>query len=178
MPRRVPIGFVPLLLLLVLCASAAEPSVEFNRDVRPILADHCFQCHGPDANQRQADLRLDMPEAAAANREGGPVVVAGQPDQSELWRRITSADADERMPPPDKGRKLTDSEVTTLKQWILNGARFEKHWSLLPIDQPTLPQVAGTHRVPLPHDGTRSVPTTEFATGPLDTFILARLQKT
>src|SRR6187397_2285020 len=90
-------------------ALAAEPphAIEFNRDVRPILADHCFQCHGPDANQRKADLRLDTADAAATNREGGPVVVAGDLAKSELWRRITSADADERMPPADKGRKLT-----------------------------------------------------------------------
>src|SRR5688572_1742549 len=94
---------LPIRLLLLTCAHAAtamgaEPArpVEFNRDVRPILSDHCFQCHGPDANQRQADLRLDSQEELA-NREGGPVVVGGILEKSELWRRIISTDPDERM---------------------------------------------------------------------------------
>src|SRR5947209_18894079 len=93
-----------LFLAMARAAYAGKPQrgVEFNRDVRPILADHCFQCHGPDAKQRKADLRLDMPEPGYSKREGGVVVVAGQPEKSELWRRITSADPEERMPPPGK----------------------------------------------------------------------------
>ena len=124
---------VALLLVMSDVVAAASPSIEFNRDVRPILADRCFQCHGPDAKQRQGDLRLDTADAASAERKGGPVVVAGQPERSELWRRINSSDADERMPPPDKGGKLTAAEIATLKQWIIEGARLEKHWSLLPV---------------------------------------------
>src|SRR5687768_11998809 len=97
------------LLLACGAAAAAEPrqAIEFNRDVRPILADHCYHCHGPDPGQRQVDLRLDTADGAAANREGGPIVIAGRPEQSELWRRITSSDAAERMPPPEKGKSLT-----------------------------------------------------------------------
>jgi mono/diheme cytochrome c family protein len=161
MRRRVLIRFLPLILLLAANANSAEPGVEFNRDVRPILADHCFQCHGPDARQRQAELRLDTADATAANRDGGPVIVPGQPEKSELWRRITSTDADERMPPADKGRKLTDSEIAILRQWITDGAKFERHWSLLPIERPPVPAVKNARAANLP----------------LDTFVLARLEK-
>jgi hypothetical protein len=155
-------GMVLLLLFATsLVAAPPESGIEFNRDVRPILADHCFQCHGPDAKQRKADLRLDTAEAAAPDRKGGPVVIAGQPEKSELWRRITSADADERMPPPQKGTKLTAAETATLKHWIIEGAKFEKHWSLLPVRQPPLPR-SFDHK---------------DANDTIDTFILARLEK-
>src|SRR2546423_10999873 len=117
------------------------PAIEFNRHVRPILADHCFQCHGPDARQRKGDLRLDTPEAASAERPGGAVVMAGNLEKSELLRRITSTDAEERMPPPVKGEKLTAAEIATLKQWIVEGARFQKHWSLLAVQRPTWPEI-------------------------------------
>src|SRR5438309_9582137 len=104
-------------LLLVASVAAAEPplAIEFNRDIRPILADHCFACHGPDARQRKADLRLDIPEAADPKREEGPVVVAGHPEKSRLWRRINSSDPDEQMPPPDKGRRLNEGEIAIVK---------------------------------------------------------------
>jgi mono/diheme cytochrome c family protein len=148
-----------VLLTAVRNCVAADPTVEFNRDIRPILADHCFQCHGPDANQRQAELRLDIPDGAAPARDGSPVVVAGLPEKSELWRRINATDPDERMPPPDKGRQLNNAELAAIRQWILQGAQWQKHWSLLPVRRPELPAVA-------PPGSPR---------GPLDTFILARL---
>jgi len=140
---------------------AAEPPIEFNRDVRPILADHCFQCHGPDARQRQADLRLDTGEGAHAKRDSGTAVVAGQPEQSELLGRVSSTDPDLRMPPPDKGRKLTEAETATLKRWIAEGGQWQKHWSLLPVTRPNAP----TLRNPA------------MTRGPLDSFVLARLEK-
>ena len=90
MHRRLALASVMALVLASIARS--EQRIEFNRDVRPILADHCFACHGPDSKQRQGDLRLDTAEAASPNREGGAVVVAGHPEQSELWRRITAAD--------------------------------------------------------------------------------------
>jgi len=149
-------GAFAILLLIVRAAIAADPlQIEFNRDVRPILADHCFQCHGPDAKQRQAELRLDVESAEPK------VVVAGQPESSELIRRVTSADPDERMPPPKKGRKLAENEVATLKQWIAGGAKWQKHWSLLPVVRPDIPQ---PHLLAAPRS-------------PLDAFILARLAK-
>jgi hypothetical protein len=123
-------------LALGMSARAVEPgAIEFNRDVRPILADHCFRCHGPDAKQRQADLRLDVESAEPK------VVDPGQPDSSELIRRVTSADPDERMPPPDGGRRLTEAEVAILKGWIAGGGRWQKHWSLLAVVRPAPPEI-------------------------------------
>ena len=149
-----------LLGLYVGISHAAEP-IEFNRDIRPILADHCFACHGPDGRQRQADLRLDTGEGAHAKRDSGRVVVAGRPDASELYRRVTSNDPDVRMPPPGKGRKLLDAEIATLRAWIEQGGQWQKHWSLIPVTRPNLPAI----RKPA------------AARSGLDTFILARLQK-
>lgn len=143
-------------------AVAEEPlpaKIEFNRDVRPILADHCFGCHGPDEKQRQGELRLDTAEGLSAERGSGPVVIAGQPEKSELIRRITSADADERMPPAGKGRPLSKAQTAVLVEWVRQGAVWQKHWSLLPVERPALPQ--------LQKQGA--------AQGPLDTFILQRL---
>src|SRR5947199_5066890 len=99
---------------LVLPALGAEP-VEFNRDVRPILSDACFQCHGPDKAKRKADLRLDRPD-------GQKVVVPGKPAESELVKRITSADPDEVMPPPKSARSLTAAQKDVLKKWVEQGA--------------------------------------------------------
>src|SRR3954454_20845025 len=120
MPYRFRIAMVAGLACLARAAAVEDrPAIEFNRDVRPILADHCFQCHGPDAKQRKADLRLDGPDAGESKREGGPVVGAGEREKSELWGRITSADPDERMPPPGKGERLSAADIATLNQWIL-----------------------------------------------------------
>src|SRR5438105_1520393 len=103
-----------LALAVSVAATEMTRTIEFNRDVRPILADHCFACHGPDARQRKADLRLDTPETGNPQREGGPVVVARHPEKSELWRRINSTDPDEQMPPLTIGRRLNESEVSIL----------------------------------------------------------------
>src|SRR4029434_9692240 len=98
--RQRPARYLGIILSAAIasCANAADPAVEFNRDVRPILTDHCFQCHGPDEKQRKSNLRLDMSDGSSPARDGGPVVVDGHPEKSELWRRITSPDPDERMP--------------------------------------------------------------------------------
>jgi hypothetical protein len=116
-------------------AFAAEPvrTIDFSRDVLPILSDRCFHCHGPDAADRQADLRLDRFEDATADRDGHPAIVAGSPDRSELLNRVTSSDPDLVMPPPDSHRKpLSDDEVTTLRRWIESGAVWGKHWAFQP----------------------------------------------
>ena len=113
-------------------ASSAEPAaVDFNRDVRPILSDHCFECHGPDAEQRQAELRLDSKDGLFKKAAEHQNVVAGESAKSELFRRITTVDPDERMPPSDSGRKLTATQISTIKQWIESGAEWQQHWSFV-----------------------------------------------
>ena len=119
--------FQLLLLSLPLCA--AEPSlpekIEFNRDVRPILSDNCFYCHGNDPGHRKAKLRLDVREAALKK----DAFVPGEPDESDLIERIFSADEDELMPPPDSHKKLTAQQKEILKRWIAQGAEYQQHWS-------------------------------------------------
>src|SRR6188508_2470271 len=105
----------------VSAAGAAAP-VSFNRDVRPILSDKCFRCHGPDARHRKAGLRLDVEESATAELDSGSTaIVAGKIDESELVRRILADDEAERMPPAESGKSLTEREKATLKSWIEQG---------------------------------------------------------
>jgi hypothetical protein len=112
--------------------------------VRPILAENCFACHGQDANRRKADLRLDTQEG----QRNESVVVPAKPDESELVRRIFSADADQMMPPPKSNRKLTPAQKDTLRRWIAEGARFEGHWAFRAPIRPVVPQVQGvTHPI-------------------------------
>ncbi len=120
-------------------AIAAERPT-YNRDVRPILADKCFACHGPDASHREADLRLDQRDAAVES-----AIVPGQPDASELIRRITSTDADALMPPPHTKKILSAEEIVTLKTWIADGAEYQPHWAYVPPRKPDVP--AGVHPV-------------------------------
>src|SRR5262245_14588296 len=119
--------------------SAAEPTLSFNRDIRPILSSKCFACHGFDAKKRQADLRLDIPEGATADHDGTRAIVPGDLAKSELWRRVTSADRDEMMPPPDSKKNLTSTERDLLKRWIEQGAAYQKHWAFEPISRPAAP---------------------------------------
>src|SRR5262249_27603156 len=99
--------------------NAGDPKpVDFNRDVRPILSEACFQCHGPDTGKRKGGLRLDTKEGAFADVGGGPVIVPGKPDESELVIRIESDDPDEKMPPPDSGKSLTPAQAATLRRWV------------------------------------------------------------
>ncbi len=130
---------IPLAPLAILLATGTlafgEESISFNRDVRPILSDKCFFCHGPDAKKREADLRLD--DRSVAIKAGA--IVAGKPAESELVRRILSTDADERMPPPaSKLDRLTEQEVATLRRWIEQGAEYENHWAFIPL-KPGIP---------------------------------------
>jgi hypothetical protein len=139
----------------------AQEAVEFNRDVRPILADACFRCHGPDSAARQADLRLDLEESAKASREGKTAIAPGKSADSELWRRISSADADEHMPPADSGKKLTPEQIDTLRRWIEQGAKWQRHWSFLPPEQAISP---------ISHCPPRAL-------NPIDSFLHARLAR-
>jgi hypothetical protein len=157
-------GFLPAALAAAPpTAGAAEPqapgAVEFNRDVRPILSDACFHCHGPDRAKRKASLRLDLEEGATADLGGYRAIVPGKLDESELYRRITSDDPTEHMPPPDSGRALNPRQVAVLKAWIEQGAKWQKHWSLIAPRRPELPRVSRP----------------EWVRNPIDRFILARL---
>jgi hypothetical protein len=120
---------------------AADQEVSFNRDIRPILSDNCLSCHGQDANTREADLRLDTFEGATADLWGTQAVVPGDLEKSQLWIRVTSESEYEVMPPPASHKQLSDAQKTLLKQWILEGARYENHWAFEPIRRPDVPQI-------------------------------------
>lgn len=107
--------------------------VEFNRDIRPILSDNCFFCHGPDKNKREADLRLDTQEGLHGKAGEPGTVVSGKPGDSELFRRITSTDPEQKMPPAESAKSLTPRDIALIKKWIEQGAKFEGHWAFLPI---------------------------------------------
>lgn len=122
------IGSLVLVTVTSVQAEAPTPGIDFNRDVRPILSDNCFKCHGPDDGTRKAKLRLDVP---------------GQVDKNELLQRIT-ADDEKRMPPPKSGKKLTTAQVATLRRWIESGAAHSQHWAFRPPVRPALPAVKQT----------------------------------
>ncbi len=137
-------------------ARATEPELAYNADVRPILFDNCLACHGPDSASRKADLRLDKREVAV---DMG-AIVPGDPDASEMIRRITSDDESERMPPPETKKKLTDAQKATLARWIREGAKYQPHWSLIAPQRPPLPQVKNSW----------------WVRTPIDSFVAARLE--
>src|SRR5207248_4621940 len=97
---------------------SAQPSPDFNRDIRPILSAKCFDCHGPDAKQRKAELRLDTKSGAFADLGGHFAFVPGKPQQSEAYRRLTSTDPEERMPPPSSGKTLTPAQLDSIRRWL------------------------------------------------------------
>ena len=154
--------FVLLLIGLVLAgipsaapAQSAMDEVDFDREIRPILSDRCYVCHGPDAATRQADLRLDVREEALG------VLSPGNPADSELLRRILSEDADEVMPPPASKLSLSQRERQLIAAWITQGAEWKQHWAFAPRSQPALPEV-------------RSM---DLVAGAIDRFLLSRLEK-
>lgn len=111
-------------------AQAAD-KLRYNRDIRPILSDKCFQCHGPDAAKRQAELRLDDPKSALDHRDGKAAIVVGDAAHSRLYQRIVTQDADEKMPPAETGNALTAEEIGKLQRWINEGAEYEPHWAFV-----------------------------------------------
>ena len=117
---------------------AAPPArIDFNRDIRPILSNNCFQCHGPDAKQRKADLRLDQRDAAV--RHGA--LVPGKSGESEVFQRLVTDEKSKRMPPAKFGKVLTPEQVATLKRWIDEGASYAEHWAYVAPKRPELPAV-------------------------------------
>jgi hypothetical protein len=118
----------------------AQAAIDFSHDIRPILSNNCFKCHGPDDQTREADLRLDRPDAALADRGGYRAIDRDNPAASAVLQRITSADEGERMPPASSGRTLTDHQIDLVRKWIKQGARFDQHWSFRPVVRPAPPQ--------------------------------------
>jgi len=139
---------------MLLCARANSQEVQFNRDVRPILSQTCFVCHGADADKREAELRLDAKEGIRKVFEPGKL------KQSEAWQRITSADPDEQMPPVDSRLKLKPADKETLRRWIEQGAKWEGHWAFIVPQRPKVPKTRTADRIKTS----------------IDAFILARLQ--
>jgi mono/diheme cytochrome c family protein len=131
-PRRPRASRWLLALLGVASSAVAAEQIDFNRQIRPILADACFHCHGPDAASREAKLRLDEREGFLQVREGVAVVVPGKPDESELLHRIVSPHEDEVMPPPRAARQLMPEEKELLRRWVVAGAPWGRHWSFAP----------------------------------------------
>ncbi|MDA1142549.1 MAG: PSD1 and planctomycete cytochrome C domain-containing protein [Planctomycetota bacterium] len=128
------------LATIVLVGLPAAAEVAFNRDIRPILSEKCFACHGVDAKERKADLRLDVPAAAFGKGKSGKLaIVQGKPEESEMWRRIISPDEDDRMPPAETKKPLTADERETLRRWIAEGAPYQKHWAFEPPVAKSLP---------------------------------------
>lgn len=152
---------VALVVLATGGVATADERLSFNRDIRPILSDACFQCHGPDAKQRKGDLRLDNESQVFEKRDGHHGLVPGDPAKSELFRRLTATDDGERMPPSSSGKKLSPQQIETIRRWIVQGARWESHWALITPVRPKLPSVKQ-------HDWPRNA---------IDHFVLARLEK-
>ena len=122
--------------------------IDFARDVRPILSDNCFLCHGPAEDSREADLRLDDRESATMDRGDYAAIVPGDVASSELIQRITSAESHEAMPPPDSGKSLTPAQIDVLRRWIDQGAEWSMHWAFIAPERPEVPPTASDH-VPL-----------------------------
>ena len=122
-------------------SKAATKSIDFTREIRPILSDNCFSCHGPDENQRKGKLRLDLPEELLkAGKSGKHAVIPGKPEESELIRRLVTKDLDDLMPPEKSNKKLNQSQIDLLQRWIKEGAKSEVHWAFKAPKRPSLPQ--------------------------------------
>jgi hypothetical protein len=154
--------------LLVLAAddggkpTAQAGLIRFNRDIRPILAENCLACHGPDPAARKAGMRLDLEEGLFGERKkGGRAVVKGDLKSSLMYRRIMTTDEDDLMPPPDSHKKLTPEQKDLIRRWIEQGAPWEAHWSFIPATRPAAPVVKDT----------------SWVRNPIDAFVLARLEQ-
>ncbi|MGB6043609.1 MAG: DUF1553 domain-containing protein, partial [Pirellulales bacterium] len=158
--------FVPMLCCIgaigATVAQADEQQIDFNRDIRPVLAEHCFKCHGPDPQRREADLRLDTQAGAfGESSEGDPVIAPGKPDKSELYLRLVHDDADQRMPPADETKQPTAAQIELLHRWIQQGADWAGHWAFEEPSSPDLPTVKQR----------------DWPRNAIDYFILARLEE-
>src|SRR5688500_3731199 len=122
------------LSFFLIAASASAAEVDFNREIRPILSDHCYTCHGPDGNKRKAYRRLHVKAGAFGEGESGAIaVVPCELEKSQLNRRITSTDKEEVMPPPKEHKKLSATQTELLKRWVQEGAKWSGHWAFEPV---------------------------------------------
>lgn len=160
--ERIKASIFALTLAAGTALAAPAPTVDFNREIRPILSDNCFACHGPDENERKSKLRLDHREDAfKPAKSGEAAIVPGKPDQSPLIQRILSTDPDDLMPPPKTGKKLTAQQKDLLKRWIAGGAKWQEHWAFETPLRAELPAVKNT----------------QWPANEIDHFVLARLEK-
>lgn len=159
-PLRPTFGLGALPLLVSAAWAAPTAPLSYNRDIRPILSENCFSCHGPDSASRKAGLRLDSHEAATApNKDGVVSLIPGKAEESEILKRALSKDPDEIMPPPESHKTLKPEQIETLRRWINEGAKYEPHWSFIAPRRPALPPVT---------DST-------WPKNPIDQFVLASL---
>jgi hypothetical protein len=143
-------------------APAAASTIDFNREIRPILSDNCFKCHGPDDQGRKAKLRFDRKEDPFKPAKSGDIpIVPGDPAKSKMIERITSKDPDEVMPPPKSGKKLTAHQIDLLTRWVAQGAKWQEHWAYVKPERPPVPRVKNE----------------KWPRNEIDSFILARLEK-
>ncbi len=156
---RLAIASLSVLLITTTELHLHAADVQFSREIRPLLIEKCFSCHGPDHDKREGELRLDFESDVFAKRDE-PTIVRGKPEQSALYRRLTTDDEDEQMPPPDSKKSLTDQEKQLIKNWITQGARWEEHWSFAKLVKPAVPNKA--------QDG--------FTANEIDHFTLARMK--
>ncbi|WP_145053416.1 DUF1553 domain-containing protein [Lignipirellula cremea] len=155
------------------CSSVFGGEVDFNRDVRPILSNKCYTCHGPDPDAREAGLRLDLPAGALAELDSGAhAIVPGEPDQSELIRRIASTDAGERMPPDATGKPLSPKEIAVLTAWVQGGAAYETHWAYRPVQRREPPEISAS--TPLPPGADRAA-LQAWPRNAIDAFLLRKM---
>tara|TARA_R110002096_G_scaffold147220_11_gene306947 strand:- start:23005 stop:26415 length:3411 start_codon:yes stop_codon:yes gene_type:complete len=141
--------------------TAAEEKIDFNRDIRPLISSNCIACHGPDENERAADLRLDTIEGSRADLGGYAAIVPGDAEASEMLYRITTDDEDDKMPPKGKGRRLDPDEIALIRRWIEQGGEYAKHWSY---EKPILPKIP-------------AVPPSWPVSNPIDAFVYQRLEE-
>jgi hypothetical protein len=159
---KIPTHLLAIPILYLVASGTHGADIEFNRDIRPILAEHCLACHGPDLNRREAGLRLDLREQATRPAESGLTAIAPHaPDRSELVKRILTEDPDQRMPPPDSDKPLSEAQKKLLQAWIQQGAPYQGHWAFQVPQRPDLPMLDASDA----HD-----------LHPIDRFILARLK--
>ena len=148
-----------VLLLLILVSALSAEEIRFNRDIRPILSENCFFCHGQDPKHREAKLRLDVRAEALLEHDSGFAIVPTHPEKSEIIKRLLTHNPDDQMPPPASNRKVTPAQIELIKRWISQGAPYEKHWAFIPPEK--APSPALTDRT--------------WARQPFDRFVLAKL---